>query len=68
MKVESYQNRFVKDSQYGELINYYHLARSAGCHTKYDRMIKACQWFNEKHPEVSRTAAYKDLSANLEGY
>ena len=63
--------RFVSQSQYKELIEFYHLARVplAGQKCgKYERMIQACKWFHEKYPSISETACYKDLSANLEGY
>ena len=66
--------RFVKAADYGELINLYHLARTAlsdkpfAEQSKYHRMIWASNEFHKTHPEVSATGAYKDLSANLEGY
>ena len=63
--------RFVKDSDYGELINLYHLARTAlagGDDSKYQRMLWASKEFSKAHPYVSATGAYKDLSANLQGY
>lgn len=60
--------RFLSDSQYVELINLYHLARTAlsgkSC-TRYDRMIWATKEFNKIYPNISATAAYKDLSSNL---
>lgn len=63
--------RFVKQPDYCELINLYHLARTAlsgqPC-SKYDRMIWASQEFSKAHPYCTSTGAYKDLSANLEGY
>jgi hypothetical protein len=58
--------RFLTQEQYNELINLYHLARAAGARTKYEQMIKSTKWFSEKHPEISATAAYKDLSANIQ--
>lgn len=60
--------RFITQEQYIELVNLYHLARvplSGGKYTKYDRMIWACKELNKKYQNVSQTAAYKDLSANL---
>lgn len=63
--------RFVKAEDYHELINLYHLARTAlsgkEC-TKYTRMLWASAEFAKTHPYVSATGAYKDLSANLQGY
>lgn len=63
--------RFVPSSLYGELINLYHLARTALSgqdDSKYARMCWACREFHKAHPEISQSGAYKDLSAKLEGY
>lgn len=49
------------EAMVGELVNYYHLAKTAGAKTKYERMIQASKWFNKEHPETSSTAAYKVL-------
>ena len=54
----------------GELINLYHLARvplSGKRCTRYDRMLWASAEFAKAHPDVSATAAYKDLDAQLQG-
>jgi len=49
----------------GELANLYHLARvplsGTGKDTPYNRMLWASARFHEEHPEVSSTAAYKEL-------
>lgn len=66
--------RFVKNEDYAELINLYHLAKAALCGpgkgviSKYDRMIYACNEWAKVHTYCSATGAYKDLSARLEGY
>jgi hypothetical protein len=63
--------RFVKPDHYNELINLYHLARTAlsgGDDSKYNRMLWASKEFSKAHPYVSATGAYKDLSFNLQGY
>lgn len=63
--------RFVKDEHYTELVNLYHLARTAlagGDDSKYARMIWACKEWAKVHTYTSSTGAYKDLSANLQGY
>ena len=56
--------RFIKDSQSGELVNLYHTAKIAlsgkEC-TRYTRMLWASKEFSKIHPEISSTAAYKDL-------
>ena len=60
--------RFISQEQYNELINLYHLARVAlsdRVPSRYDRMIWATKEFNKLHPEISATAAYKDLEANM---
>ncbi len=63
--------RFVKQADYPELINLYHLARTAlsgGDDSKYQRMLWASKEFAKEHTYTSATGAYKDLSANLIGY
>lgn len=63
--------RWVKESDYHELINLYHLARTAlppGNDGKHSRMIWASKEFSKAHPYVSETGVYKDLSSNLIGY
>ncbi len=64
----STKTRFIKESDMPELVNLYHLARTAlsgqSC-SKYDRMIWASSEFHKLHPEVSATAAYKDLEVQL---
>ena len=66
--MEAYRPRFLSPSQYTEAINLYHLARAAGKQTRYDRMLWASAEISKKYPSISSTAAYKDLSAGLEGY
>lgn len=59
--------RFVTHDQYVELVNLYHLARTALAskpHSRYDRLIWASGEFSKAHPEISPTAAYKDLETN----
>ena len=63
--------RFVKNDDYSELINLYHLARvalSGQDDSKYQRMLWASKKFSEKYNYVTATGAYKDLSDNLLGY
>lgn len=61
--------RFVKSEHYSELINLYHLARTALADkknvTSYDRKIWASSEFAKKYNYVTSTGAYKDLDANL---
>ena len=64
--------RFVKQEHYLELINLYHLARTALAgqkdQSKYARMIWASNEFAKKYSYTSSTGAYKDLDVNLKGY
>ena len=63
-----YTVRFIQPQQTGELINLYHLARTAlsgrAC-GRWERMSYAAKEFSKAHPEVSETAAYKDLDGLL---
>jgi len=65
----AYAPRFIRPEQMNELVNYYHLARvplsGTGRDTPYERMLQASKWFAKQHPEVSETAAYKDLCGQL---
>jgi hypothetical protein len=60
-----YQVRFIRPDQANELFNLYHLARvplsGTGKDTPYERMLWASKEFHKVHPEISETAAYKDL-------
>ena len=63
--------RFVKQADYPELVNLYHLARTAlsgGDDSKHARMIWATKEWAKTHTYTSATGAYKDLSSNLFGY
>ena len=63
-----YRPRFIAQSQEAELINLWHLARTAlsgkEC-TRYTRMLWAAKEFARAHPEVSAGGAYKDLDGML---
>jgi DNA-binding GntR family transcriptional regulator len=64
----SYVPRHVTEAQLGELINLWHLGRTAlagGDASSHRRMIWASRQFHDAHPEVSESAAYKDLSNAL---
>jgi hypothetical protein len=63
-----YKVRFIKASDAAELVNLYHLARTALAGdrpTSYDRRLWASRWFAKQHPEVTPTGAYKDLDGLL---
>ena len=65
-----YQPRFMSKDQMNELINLWHLAKvplSGQDCSSYKRMLWATSEFGKKYPEIDATAAYKDLSATLEG-
>jgi len=64
--------RFITKEQMSELINLYHLSRVALSGTgkcgRYEQMLWATSEFHKLHPEVSASAAYKDLNGQLAGY
>lgn len=63
-----YRPRFIRSADALELINLYHLARTALAGDKAgrcERMCWAAKWFAKQHPEVSVTGAYKDLDGLL---
>jgi hypothetical protein len=65
---EKYVVRFINPEQSGELVNLYHLAKvplSGQKCGRYERMLWASKEFAKAHPEVSPTAAYKDLDGLL---
>ena len=70
--VNSVALRFVTKEQMSELINLYHLSRVAlsgtGKRGKYEQMLWATSEFHKLHPDISATAAYKDLDGQLAGY
>lgn len=60
--------RFINACDKHELINLYHLARTALSgedDSRWARMCWAARRFSEAHPQVSSTGAYKDLCALL---
>jgi hypothetical protein len=64
-----YVPRWLNKQQACDIVNLYHLARTAlagaPC-TRYDRMIWAAREFHKANPDISKTAAYKDLCGLLE--
>lgn len=67
-KIEpGYRLRFIRPEHASELVNLYHLARvSKGTGAaRHERMIWASDAFHKTHPEISATAAYKDLDGIL---
>ncbi len=64
----SYQCRFIAQRDSSELVNLYHLARTALAGDRagrYERMLWASKWFAKQHPEVTPAGAYKDLDGLL---
>lgn len=63
--------RFVTRAQGTELVNLFHLARTALCGkgkgipSRHEKMLWASGEFHKEHPEISSTAAFKDLEALL---
>jgi hypothetical protein len=63
-----YKPRFVNKQEAIELVNLYHLARTALCGkpcSALDRKIWACEQLARKSNSVSRDGAYKDLCGLL---
>jgi hypothetical protein len=72
MEVEpEYVCRWIKPEHQGEIVQAYHAARMAlsdkpyAEQSPYHRMLWASAQFHKTHPEVSETAAYKDLCGLL---
>lgn len=70
--IPSYVCRFIPDALAGELINLYHLARTATSGNRQQRgrhaqMIWAAEMFYRAHPDrgFTVTGAYKDLDGLL---
>ena len=61
-----YQCRFLTPAQAHEVVNLYHLARTAGKNTRYERMLWASKELSRAHDGVSGTGAYKDLDGLLQ--
>ena len=63
--------RWVSEAEGTELVNLWHLARTALVHkpleerTSYHRMRWAAAEFHKMRPDISEGAAYKDLEAML---
>jgi len=62
----AYQPRFLTAEQYAQGINYYHLARAAGKHSRYERILWASAEIAREYG-IGRPGAYKDLSAGITG-
>lgn len=67
--VQRFQSRFLTDKQLGELVELWHLSRTAlsgrDGDSRYKRVIWASDAFHTAYPDISSTAAYKDLDAKL---
>ncbi len=52
----------ITQSEIAELVDLYHLARTAtGSDKRYDRLIWAAAEFNKKYPDISKTKAYIEV-------
>jgi hypothetical protein len=69
---DRYVPRFIDPKDAGELVNLYHLARvplsGTGKSGRYEQMLWASKEFSKAHPEISSTAAYKDLDGLLSNW
>lgn len=63
--MSTYKTRFIKQADAFHLINFYHLAKTAGMVSRWERMVWASKEFAKTHPDVSETGAYKDLDGLL---
>jgi hypothetical protein len=61
----TFEPRFVPEHLLVELSNLWHLSQ-VPCNSGYERMLWASREFSKHHPEISSTAAYKDLDCMLE--
>lgn len=64
MKIKSFTPRFVKPLDLGELSNLWHTSHVVSSR-RYVRLLWASKKFHDAHPDVSPTAAYKDLDDML---
>jgi len=53
--------RYPTDAERVELVNLYHLARTAGKEKRYDRLQWAVDNFVREHPDWSHASAYKSV-------
>jgi len=63
-----YKTRFIPQRNAAQLVNYYHLARTALAGdrpTRLDRMMWACRAYHKENPAISVMGAYKDLECLL---
>ncbi|MFI5260789.1 MAG: hypothetical protein ACHQU0_03275 [Candidatus Paceibacteria bacterium] len=63
-----YEPRFINPMDAAELVNLYHLARTALAGERagrYERMCWAAKWFAKEHRYVTANGAYKDLDGLL---
>jgi hypothetical protein len=67
MTQTQYRVRFIPDTPEAraELVNLFHLARTAVGNDRLDRKVWASQQYHHAHPEVTGLAAYKDLDGLL---
>ena len=66
---DDYQVRFVPTNKSADLVNLYHLARTALSgqdDSPYQCMLWASGEFHKANPNVSATGAYKDLCGLLD--
>ena len=60
-----YVTRFIPKADAAELVNLYHLARTAVGDDRHERKVKAAAWYAAEHPGITALAAYKDLEGLL---
>ena len=60
-----YECRWVPKYLEAELSNLWHVSRVPCGNNRHQRMLWASREFSKAHPEISATAAYKDLEGML---
>ena len=59
------ETRGANEGDNPEFVNLYHLARTAGKQSRYDRMLWACDQFKKANPQVNPVTVYKQLCRAL---
>lgn len=60
-----YKPRWLNQQQSYDIVDLYHLARTAGKENRYERKLWTAQQFHLANPSISQSAAYKDLDGLL---
>jgi hypothetical protein len=64
-KIERFEPRFIPVRLLGELSALWHTSRVPCGSDHHARLCQTARWFHNAHPDISETAAYKDLDNML---